>query len=274
MNARTLMGIVLLGLPSLGSCVGTTGSDLFPFEAAAAGPEDAEVGKPLSFTTGRGYSVVLERAQVFVGALYLNKAVPISGAQSTSCVLPGMYVAQVTRGRLVDALSPLPQPFPGEGQALELRALAGEVWLTGGDVYALEDETVILDVRGRAERDGVSYPFEGALTIGRNRAIPVADPAQPGANPICKERIVSPIAVSLTPKEGGSLLLRIDPRRFFSNVEFSALERVSEEPPLYRFSDSTEGQPNVNLYRGLQSREGTYQFSWTEGLGQMAEQGE
>ncbi len=256
--------LIMACLPALVSCVGTTGSDLFSFDAAASGPEDAELGKPLSFTTGRGYAVVLDRARVFVGAVYLNKAVPISGAQTTSCVLPGIYVAQLTRGLVVDALSPEPQPFPDVGEALGERALAGEVWLTGGDVNALSDDTVILDVAGTAERDGITYPFEGALTIGQNRAIPVADPAQPGAHPICKERIVSPIPVALTPREGGSLLLRIDPRGLFTNVDFSALDRVSDAPPLYRFADRTEGQPNVNLYRGLQSREGTYQLIWND----------
>jgi hypothetical protein len=264
MIRRTIPSLFLASLaclPALVSCVGTTGSDLFTFDAEASGPEDAAAGQALSFTTGRGYTVRLDRARVVVGAVYLNKAVPISGAQTTSCVLPGIYVAQLTRGLTVDALSPEPQPFPDKGEALEARALAGEVWLTGGDVNSLGDDTVILDVAGTAERDGTSYPFEGKLTIGQNRATPEDDPSQPGAHPICKERIVSPIPVALTPREGGRLRLRIDPRGLFTNVDFSALERVSDAP-LYRFADRTEGQPNVNLYRGLQAREGTYQFSW------------
>jgi hypothetical protein len=264
MIPRSTLLLLVACLPGLASCVGTTGSDLFTFDAAASGPEDAEAGKPLSFTSGAGYAVVLDRARVHIGAVYLNKAFPISGAQSTSCVLPGIYVAELTRGLDVDALSPEPQPFPSPGEALEERALAGEVWLSGGDVHSLTDSTVILDVAGTAEKDGETYPFEGALTIGQNRATPVADPAQPGANPICKERIVSPIAVQLTPRKGGRLLLRIDPRRFFDNVDFSALDQASEAPPLYRFRDATVEQPNVSLYAGLRSREGVYRFFWDD----------
>jgi hypothetical protein len=262
MHPRLIFVLLLACLPLSGACVGTTGGDLFSFEAAAAGPEDAAPGKALSFSSGRGYAVELTRARVHVGAVYLNKALPVSGAQATSCVLPGIYVAQLTRGLTVDTLSPELQPFPAPGEALSERALAGEVWLTGGDVNAPDDSTVILDVAGRAERDGLSYPFEGMLTIGQNRAVPAADPAQPGANPLCKERIVSPIPLDLTLRAGGSLILRVDPRGLFTNVDFSTLERVSDDPPLYRFEDRSMGQANLNLYRGLQAREGVYRFSW------------
>jgi hypothetical protein len=220
-------------------------------------------GQPLSFATGRGYQITLTRAKVQVGAVYLNKAVPISGAQATSCVLPGVYVAQVTSGLDIDALSPALQPFPAQGEAIEARAIAGEVWLTGGDVNAAEDATVILDVAGTAEKQGIAYPFEGKLTIGANRLGPINDPSQPGAHPICKERIVSPIPLHLDVRAGGSLLVRVDPRGLFRNVEFSELEKATDSPLLYRFSDATEGQPNVNLYGALESREGTYALSWT-----------
>jgi hypothetical protein len=254
---------------SLGAsaCVGTSGSDLFFFDASAAGPVDADPARPFAFTTGRGYHVTLTRAKVHLGAVYLNRALPVSGAQATSCFLPGLYVAQVTRGLDVDALSPDPQPFPTKGEALEEHAVAAEVALTGGDVSAIEDDTVVLDIAGAADKDGASYPFEGALTIGRNRAVPSNDPAQPGENPICKQRIVSPILVDLTPREGGRLLVRVDPRAFFPNVDFAALDPVSTAPPLYRFEDVTEGQPNINLYQGLRAREGAYEFSWIDAPG-------
>jgi hypothetical protein len=257
---------LLCAVISLGAsaCVGTSGSDLFFFDASAAGPLDADPARPFAFTTGRGYRVTLTRAKVHLGAVYLNRAFPVSGAQETSCFLPGLYVAQVTRGLDVDALSPDPQPFPTKGEALEEHAVAAEVALTGGDVSALEDTTVILDVAGAADQDGASYPFEGALTIGTNRAVPANDPSQPGKNPICKQRIVSPIPVDLTPREGGRLLVRVDPRAFFTNVDFAALDKVSDAPPLYRFRDETVEQPNVNLYQGLKAREGAYAFSWID----------
>lgn len=258
--ARAL-SLAALAAP-LSACAGTTGSDLLTFDAAAAGPADAVAGEPLVFTSGRGYKVSLTRAKLHVGAVYLNRARPVSGAQATSCVLPGVYVAEVTEGIDVDALSPAPQPFPAQGEGTADRAIAGEVWLTHGDVGATDDPGVILDVAGTAERDGDVFPFEGQLTIGANRLSPIADPSLPSAHPICKERIVSPIDVDLTPRSGGSLLLRVDPRGWFTNVDFAALDRVSDAPPLYAFADETDPGPSASLYHGIQARTGVYQFSW------------
>jgi hypothetical protein len=247
------------------ACVGTTGSDLFTFDADAAGPADADPARPFEFTTGRGYRVTLTRAKVHLGAVYLNAALPVSGAQETNCILPGVYVAEVTRGFDVDALSPEPQAFPVKGDALSARAIAAEVWLTGGDINALSDGPVILDIAGTADKDGASYPFEGALTIGKNRAQPSTDPSRPGKNPICKERIVSPIKVDITPREGGRLLVRVDPRGFFTNVDFAGLTKASDAPPLYRFQDTSEAGPSEELYeRGLKAVLGTYEFSWID----------
>lgn len=257
----SFMGLLIAAISSA-ACVGTTGSDLVTFDAAAAGPEDAVAGAPFEFVSGRSYRVSLTRAKVHVGAVYLNRARPISGAQETSCVLPGIYVAEVTQGLDVDALSPDPQPFPVKGEGTADRAIVGEVWLTSGDVNVEDDSTVVLDVAGTAEKDGRSYPFEGAITIGKNRAIPATDPALPGQHPICKERIVSPIDLDITPRDGGRLLLRVDPRAFFANVDFAKLDRISEDPPLYAFADEGAGQPNVSLYEGLHARHGAYLFSW------------
>ncbi len=92
---------MLLVAASLGgaACVGTTGSDLVTFDAAAAGPADATPGQGYAFTSGRGYQVVLTRARLHVGAVYLDKTCPTAGAQETGCILPGnTYVAQVTVG--------------------------------------------------------------------------------------------------------------------------------------------------------------------------------
>ena len=109
-----------------------------------------------------------------------------------------------------------------------------------------------------------TYPFEATLTIGPNRAIKSADPSQPGAHPLCKQRIVSPIQVDFTPHAGGRLLVRVDPRGLFTNVDFTALEKASDAPLLYRFRDETVGQPSVSLYEGLRARSGAYDLSWID----------
>jgi hypothetical protein len=244
---------------ALTNCVGSTGSELVTFHAAAAGPEDAVRGAPLTFTTPRGFHVVLTRASVHVGAIYLNQSVPVSGSQATSCTLPGIYVGEVTEGVDVDVLSPDPQPFPGEGRGTADHAAAGEVWLTDGDVNADEASRAVVLVAGTAERDGVSFPFEGRVTIGKNRIVAPRDPSTPGSSPICRQRIVSPILTDVSLRSGSTLLLRIDPRGWFVNVDFADMPKVSDAP-LYRFDDEPAGTASNSFYAGVRSTSGVYTF--------------
>jgi hypothetical protein len=254
--------IVLLAcLTGFCACSGTTGGERTSFNVVAFGPSAVDSGA-LEFTNGLGYAVTLTRAQLHVGAIYLNQSVPSSGSQETSCVLPGIYVAQVFGPLTVDALSAEPQNFPSDGEGTGLTAHVAELWLTGGDVSGLADDTVILDVAGVAEKDGTQYPFEAKLTIGKNRQLASSDPAFPGANPICKQRIVTPISIDITSEDGGTLQLAIDPSRWFTQVDFSQVEKVSDDPPLYRFGDSAADAADISLYEGLRARTGAYRFSW------------
>lgn len=258
---RYFLGFIL-SLGILSGCGETTGGARVSFSAFAAGAESA-TGAPLTFTNHQGYSVTLTRAKLHIGAMYLNQTVPTSGAQETSCVLPGTYVAQVLSSIDVDVLSAQLQPFPSPGHGIETEAKVGELWLTGGDISATEDPTVILDAAGTASLSGQSYPFEARLTIGRNRQIPTKDPAYPGSNPICKQRIVTPIFASITPTEGGKLILRVDPRGMFDGVDFSVLPKVSDAPLLYRFSDQNDNAADLSLFQyGLRARTQVYSFSW------------
>jgi hypothetical protein len=243
------------------SCGGTTGGGRVSFTAAAAGPASAS-GGTVQFTNSQGYHVVLTRARLHIGSVFLNQSVPASGSQGTACVLPGIYVAEVLGSLDVNALLATPQPFAVTGDANAVRAQVAEIWLSGGDVNTIDDSTVILDTAGTADKGGIQYPFQAALTIGRNRYIASTDPAFPSANPICKQRIVSPIPVDLTPQDGGTLLIRIDPSAWFRTVDFSKVPKVSDSPLLYRFSDSAAGEAEVSLYNGLRSRLGVYQFIW------------
>lgn len=263
------LGISLLALlPLCAGCVGTTGGDLFSFSAFAAGPEDADPapGGTYSFSTGRGYAVTLTRAKLHIGAVYLNKSVPSSVGTSSSCALAGIYTAEVTTGMDVDVLTSSPQPFPDPGFATSDRAPTGELWLNGVDINNPTDPTVILDVEGTAtaKKNGASYPFEGRLTISDNRALPADDPGQPGEHPICKQRIVSPIKVDIKPSEGGRLVVRVDPRGWFGNVEFSGLEKEPGAPPLYQIADSSENPPSKNVYIGLRASSEVYSFHWQD----------
>ncbi|HEY5960561.1 MAG TPA: hypothetical protein VIV60_28605, partial [Polyangiaceae bacterium] len=212
---------LLLACAGLSGCVGTTGSDLVDFDAYAAGPEGADPSQPWTFTTSRGWNVSLTKARLHIGAMYLDSARPTPGSQATSCTLPGLYVASVpggldqvdpdTQASYVDVLSGTPQRFAVQGEGTSTHALAAELWLSGADVNAQDDSTEILATEGSASNGSQTLAFKGNLTIGRNRAVPPSDPSMPGANPICKQRIVSPVPVDLTPRAGGALLLRINP---------------------------------------------------------------
>lgn len=236
----------LAGLLALSGCVGSTGGDLFPLEASARGAPGASE----SFVNGKGFAVTLARADVLVGALYLNRARPTSVASGTSCTLNGIYVAEIAGPLVIDALASEPQAFPGLGQATADRALTAEVWLTGGDSDAVDDPSVILDVAGSAERGGVSRSFEGKLTIGANRLAPTPV-AEPGLKPICKQRIVSPIPVDLRPARGSRLALTVDPTRLFANVDLDTL--ASDADGVLHFDDdpATATAASTNLYVGL-----------------------
>lgn len=257
---RMLLSLVVTAAVAL-SCVGTTGSDVIEFRALAAGPEDSVAGREYSFTTDLGYTVHLQRAVLHVGALYLNRTFPVLGSQERSCVLPGVYVGEVTTGLDIDVLSPSLQPFPSLGHGTSDRAAAAEVWLTGGRVDAPDDSTVILDLAGIAERGAETYPFEGTLTIGKNRQIDSGDPATPGANPLCTQRIVSPIAVDFVPRDGGALVVRVHPDGWFAGVDFAQLDKVTGVP-LYEFRDTTTGEPSTNLYNGIHMVQGVYNVEW------------
>lgn len=260
-RALVLLAGVLFGT----ACIGTTGSDLVSFKAYGAGPADLPNDAPvhgLSFVNGRGWSITLTRAKVRLGALYLNRSVPVSGGQERECFLPGVYVAQVLSGITVDALSTTLQPFPELGSGTADHAVTGEVWLTGGRIDEQDDRTTIADVAGTATRGAESMRFEGTVTIGKNRRSPQTDPARPGANPLCASRIVTPIPVSITPTDGGSLVVRVDPRGWFANVELAELTPVSPGSDLRRIPDDSESQPSLNLFNGLRAASGVYRFEW------------
>jgi hypothetical protein len=261
LRAGFLVQMLAAALPG---CGGTAGNHLVTFQAVAAGPVDAAL--PLDFTNDLGYAVELRAATLHIGAIYLNQTLPVAGAQAQGCVLPGVYVGQVVAGLDVDLLSPAAQAFPIAGEGTDLAARAGEIWLThaGVSVDAVDDSLPVLRVEGTAQRDGLDYPFSATLTIGKNRAIPLANPAQPGANPICKQRIVTPIPLALTLVSGGQLTMRADPRVMLAGADFAALAPAIGDPPVFEFADTSTPGPALSLYAALHFAATVYRFEWTD----------
>lgn len=243
---RALLALLCSG------CVQTTGGNLVTFFAEAVGTPAAA-----SFTSGKGYDVTLSRAQLFVGAVYLNQSNPSDYSLETSCILPGIYSGEVRGSLQIDALSGAAQPFEAAGNGTDAPVRAGELWLTDGDVNDSDSKKVVLDVAGVASKGGMSWPFTAAFTIGANRKQPPRDAALPGSHPLCKERIVTPIPTELTLEEGGTLRLVVDPRAWFLSVEFSELIGAG-----FVDDSATAKQPDVALYNALRAAKGPYRFEW------------
>jgi hypothetical protein len=258
---------LLAGFLACAGCVGQTGGETVTFPIAAGGPADATAGQPLAFSTDLGWDVMLTQGKIHVGAVYLDQSQPISGGQATGCYLTGTYVAEETSALDVDLLSPEPQRFPVPALGItEPLALVGQVWLTGGDINARDDRTEILVVAGTATNGATTVLFTGTITIGANRQISSSGPA--GGDPICKKRIVSPIPAALTLRPTGGLLLRVDPRPLFTNVDFGQLpaDAVTGGATFGDDPSAPGYQPTgQNLFTNLHST-APYAFTWTDAL--------
>jgi hypothetical protein len=191
--------------------------------------------------------------------VYLNIAKPNPGSlTSTACILPGIYTGEELAGLDVDVLSSALQPFPQRGDGTDDVALTGEVWLTGGDVNASADPTIIADIAGEATKGTADISFTATVTIGANRLIPSSDPSQPSLHPICKQRIVTPIVLGamgagIQPVQDGTLVVTIDPTLWLANVDFSSIAG----PPFAIPDDNTTPAGN-NLFTGLRAASGTF----------------
>jgi hypothetical protein len=232
---------------------GTTGGNLVSFDVVAQGVMGGSVTD-----TGLGWHVELSEATLYIGAVYLNIVKPISGMQATPCILPTTYSAQELYPLDVNVLSTSPQPFPQPATGTDDEAQTGELWLTGGDVNADADSTVIAHVVGTATSATQTIPFSATITIGStNRgARGGGNPALPSIHPICSERIVSPIPIDLSPHDQGTLVITVDPRAWFKNVDFTMV------PPDGEFPDDNTNNASQNLLTGIQAATATYQFTF------------
>lgn len=263
MNSRIVSFVALA--TALSGCIQSTGGALVAFHAQAGGDPLVVDGSPLQFRSPAGYDVTLTRAQFTVGAIYLNQQNPQNYALTQSCVETGIYSGEVRGGVVIDALDPNAQAFAVEGNGTDAPTRAAELWLTGGDLFDDSDRTVILDVAGEAHTSTRSFPFEGQVTISTNRQLPPRNPALPGSNPLCRQRIVSPIAFDASLSRGSTLSLWVDPRAWFATVDFSTLTVSTDQPSLYRFTDdgSSSAQADKALYNALRSASGPYRLELT-----------
>jgi hypothetical protein len=263
--------LAFLFLFAVGGCNGSTGSGLTSFAAFVGGPEGV-AGAPFTFTGGAdgAYQISLTEARFHLAAVYFNKTVPTSGLAAQPCILPGVYVDEVfgacsgsnACGVDVDLLSPQLVPFPTPGVGTLDEAVTAEVWLSGGDINATDDQTPILQVSGTATKDLESWPFTGLVTIGTNHTSPASNVATPGANPICRQRIVSPLSLinplagpsGVTIANGGTLTVRVDPTWMFDTLDFATLAPAGSLTTLTIPDDSS--LVGEELFKGVISSAG------------------
>jgi hypothetical protein len=275
----------LLLAPLLAGCVGTTGSGIVDFDAYASGPADTS-GAPSTthaytfVSPYSGYTITLSKAMLQIGAVYLDAA-PCNGSSGIPpCVnQEAATVAQVTgvptttdyvptSGLFLDTLSPDPQPFKGGGSGIIQEAESAEVWLMSnamGEEDAIDDASLaptIAEVAGTAVKDGAMYTFAATVTIGQNRLITASNPALPGENPICDERIVRPICLTppIEPEPGTSFHVEVDPKGWFDNVDFSRLGAAGGS---YQIPDDNNDVTGHDFFQGLESSSGVYTFTFT-----------
>ncbi len=256
-----LAPFVLLTAASNG-CNGTTGDALVTFPAYARGAAGA--GDPF---TVDGFDVTLTSAKMRIGAVYVDESPPATGAEGPTCIAPGVYAAQVPGGVEVDLLSTQPQEFSVYGNGTEDPGLSWQLWLTDGDVNEVNTAHMV-DLQGVATRqsDGATFSFGAIVTINDNRLIPASDPAQPGMNPICKQRIVQVGGIDLTPAATGALYVTVDPRAWFSlDLDFSTLPFVTSDScqidPGSDYGDAEYCIPDTNFASGLGASQGQLLFS-------------
>ncbi|MFI5300727.1 MAG: hypothetical protein ACHREM_21810 [Polyangiales bacterium] len=266
--ALSCIGASALALSaSVVSCAnGQTGGALVQFHAYARGV-DAASGS-LTFDTENGFHVQLTSAFMRIGAVYMRLGQTNAGSANSSCVGDTTYGLQVPGGIEVDLLSSQLQEFSVLGDATSDLDQSGELWLTGGDINASIDATPIVQVAGLATKGSGVFPFLATITISSNRLLAPSNPAQPGQNPICKQRIIVPIPLQIQPSVGGDLALTIDPRPWFDSIDFGDLPVSTDDPNAYEIPDLsngsgtgvTEGRTFFNSV--TQASATQYRFDW------------
>ena len=260
------------------SCNGTTGNGLITFTAYARGAPGAS--RP--FTAG-GYRVELTRARMRIGAVYVDEAPLGNQAGGPVCIAPDLFAAQVPGPIEVDLLSEQPQEFSVYGQGTLDVGLSWQMWLTDGDINA-QNRAHMVDLQGTATRtsDGTAVPFAAIVTINDNRLVTTVNPAEPGNNPICKQRIVLVGGIDTAFFEGGKLTVTVDPRPWFHfDYDFASLPPVQSATcvtgdtsvpvdPALDFGDAAVCIPNTDYATGAGSEEGAELFAAILGGGSAA----
>ncbi len=269
--AALAIALGLGGAGALSSGCGSTGQTHVRFAARGGGFEHPD--GPVRFTTSTGWTVTLTEARAAVGPVYLNTLaplacegctarrglfeqlsdalVPVAWAHGESHLAQGIIVGQVTHQIEVDALSPrLVDMHPGEGIDAPVRS--AELWL-----YNREGAMrgACIRAAGTATRASSAVRFEASLVMDATLATAQV--------PLDVARRVRGIPASMVLAEGGSLTVRVDPRRWFDGADFSELAEMPGGADAVRRAtlDDNVGRAFANATRASR---GVFQVTFTE----------
>lgn len=276
MSSRLARRAALAAALLASGCDDTTGLQRVSFRLRAGGAL-RDVAAPLSSTTSTGWRVTFEQARVVVGPFYFNIEAPINTGAArrpprlrdrlAALAIPaahahegadhfggGRIVGQLLGRAALDLLSPELQDL-GDGEAVSERALTASLSLLPEDpvtmAAALPDRAVAT-VRGVAERDGERLPFSASLRLDQKLS---------ESQTLAQLRTVRGIPADLPfSAEGGTVVLRVDPRSWFDAADFSVLKAYAPQDGVYvARPDDSVGR---SLLNGARLIRGVYAFTW------------
>ncbi len=263
-------------------CAGTTGTRKIAFEAYAQGTESGRS----PFTNERGFEVLLSKATVTFGPVYLNVVSPRQSSSGPDTFFrrlvegtahaagedhlgSGRVVGEVLGQVTFDALSDSRIRFPVPGVVTNENVRTVDLWFFPASGQDPETKRVpaALTVEGVARRDGRSIPFRGALVLD-DSWLPDAKVGSREARTLADIRRLRGISASLVPTEGGALEVSLDVRALFRGADFDALEAnpIDSDGARRLVQGKATGADQVmtNLFQGLKSSSGVWTVRWNE----------
>lgn len=264
--------VALASGPSV-ACTGSSGNERFAFVAEAGAVSRDSTSE---FTNDFGWEVVLSRATMRLGPIYLNTVAPVRASRGFRLIREaraddshlgnGLIVGEVLGDVEVDLLSPSLTPFPVRGQVTgdEVRTAEIRFWPGAGIDPESPTTTPVLSVAGTARREGESIRFEGTLVLDQTW-LPNAAPGDRNFLTLADIRAVRGIPAPITAQEGGVLEVRVDPRRLFATANFAQIRdnpRVPTNPDVRSLvQGSGTDQVTRSLYDAVRSIR-TYEIRW------------
>jgi hypothetical protein len=250
-------GAALLALGAV-ACGGTTGGNLIqiPFEAGGM-----PSGGTQPFMTIQGWTITLSAAQVVLGPLYFNIDAPIPSVYRS-----GIVIMQVPEQFIVDALDPALQPVPNGADGETGNAVSAEVgFFTTANGF---NQTITLPAPLAADgQQGTAYiagtATKGSVTINFAGRVQITTALVSGLNPIDQvSRVAGALALLDFTKTSGTLQLRVDPTRWFDQVDFCHLAGSTCAPAAGTVYDWDDTNPfNTQVLAGMGGTVAVYNFS-------------